>query len=92
MIMLSPLMKPFTSASFNKANCYANLGEFEKAIETYLETLYFEEPEPITYYYVAECFEKLEQFENAITYYRKAIKLDPEFADAWLEPAWLTIP
>jgi len=36
----------FSSAYFNKANCYANAGMYEKAIQTYLETLFYEDPEP----------------------------------------------
>ena len=84
MTLQLPLTNLLPQLIFNKANCYANAGMYEQAIQTYLETLYYDDPEPLTYYYIGECYEKLCQFDYAIDYYKKAITLDSDFADAWM--------
>jgi tetratricopeptide (TPR) repeat protein len=40
-------------------------------------------PDAITYFNIAECYEKLGQMDEARTYYKKAVKILPDMAQAW---------
>lgn len=70
-------------ALFHKANILSDKGDFEKALQVYLD--YIEtEPDAIEGFIgVAYCYEQLGVFSLARKYYRKAISEEPEFSESW---------
>jgi tetratricopeptide (TPR) repeat protein len=73
----------YTPALFNKANMLANYGKFEEAIEIYKEYTFVEEHNAQAYCYIGECYEKLNEADYATFYYKKALDIDANMADAW---------
>ncbi len=74
----------YASAFFNKANTLANNGDHKVAIEVYNELLFLEEGNEQVICYLGECYEKIEQWDKALEYYRNALTVNPDYADAWL--------
>lgn len=73
----------FAPAYLDQAHVLAMLGHFEQAIQKYQQTFEYFNPDGITYFNIAECYEKLEKMDDARTFYKKAVRLLPEMAQAW---------
>ena len=73
----------FAPAHLDKAHVLAMLGEYEGAINKYIQTFEYYNPDGITYFNIAECYEKLEKMDDARTYYKKAVKMVPDMSQGW---------
>ena len=73
----------FAPAYLDQAHVLALLGEYEDAIKKYKQTFEYYNPDGITYFNIAECYEKLEQMDEARTFYKKAVRMIPDMAQAW---------
>ncbi len=67
---------------------YTQYGEPQEAIKSFQEALELKE-DPVTYFAMAEVYANLGQNNEADKFLQKAIKLDPEFADAYYNLASL---
>lgn len=74
----------FSSAYFSKARNLLFMGEYQRAIDCYQESLSNDGPQAITFSYIGECYEKMERFEQALIHYDQALALDPNWVDAWI--------
>lgn len=74
----------FSSAYFSKARNLLLMGDHQRAIDCYQETLANDGPQAITFSYIGECYEKMERFEQALIHYDQALALDPNWVDAWI--------
>lgn len=74
----------FTSAHFSKARNLLVQGNYQQAIDCYLETIELDGAQAITFSYIGECYEKMERYEQALIHYDQALALDPNWVDAWI--------
>src|SRR3546814_3416293 len=67
----------FAAAYFNKGNALMNLERFQEAIHVFRQTFEYAQPGAEIYCNIGECYEKLENMDEARSFYKKAVKLDP---------------
>ena len=67
----------------NRGNTYADLKQYEKAIEDYNKAIELDPEEALAYNNRGTRYADLKQYEKAIEDYNKAIELDPEYALAY---------
>lgn len=72
----------YPEALANLAMCRENKGEVEAAINLFQRSLQ-SRPNPTAYYGLANIYSKQERFEIAEENYRAALKLKPDFSEAW---------
>ena len=72
-----------------RGDCYRDIGEYEKAISDYTNSIKIDPEFAPLYDSRARCFGRLEQFEKAITDYTKALELDPSFSKSRYQRAHL---
>jgi tetratricopeptide (TPR) repeat protein len=70
----------------NLGVAYETKGEWESAIKEYKAA---SEELPVAYTYLGNVYFQKKEFQVAEEYYRKAMKKDPEHADAYNNLAWL---
>ena len=69
---------------FNKANNYADKGEYQLAIDNYTECLRINPDFATAYYNRGNMYGKeLKSYKDAIADYTRAIKIDPDYVDAY---------
>lgn len=74
----------FSDAYFGMGTAYMNLGEYLKAREVFQKVLDIDQDEdPETYCHLAATYEKSGNHHQAIEYYRKAIRSDALWDEAW---------
>ncbi len=59
---------------------YANLKEYEKAIEYYQKAIEMDEKWAVPYFNLGIVYKNLKEYEKAIEYYQKAIEMDEKWA------------
>jgi len=73
----------FASPIFNKANIFYKQHKLIDAIKTFFDLLELEPYDPSIYCYIAECYEGLDNFKESLKYYKKTLKIDITYAEAW---------
>jgi glycosyltransferase involved in cell wall biosynthesis len=71
---------------FNMANAYLALGRYNEAVKHFLEYVPmsgWDEEKYIAWCRVAHCLQMLEQFDEATNMYLRAVKLKPNYAEAY---------
>jgi tetratricopeptide (TPR) repeat protein len=77
----------YTIAYTNKAECLSELGYYDLAIECFMETFTFNEPDAFMFYEIGHLYEKSDQLEKAKSYFYKSIRKDEEFDESWFSLA-----
>ena len=67
--------------------CHQALGDYKAAVEALHEAAEHTEDKALVYYQIGELFRFQNNQYSAISYYRKATKEDPFYADAWYSMA-----
>jgi tetratricopeptide (TPR) repeat protein len=74
----------FSDAYFGLGVAYMNLGEYLRAREAFLKVMDIDQDEePDTLCHLAATYEKSGNYHQAIEYYRKAIRADAQWDEAW---------
>jgi len=73
----------FLGAYYEKAKCYEEQDEFEKAIEIYKYVQTLADPTAWAFFRLGQNFESLLNTDQALTNYFNAIHEDPMYASAW---------
>lgn len=60
-----------------KGYCYYDSGQYESAIEQFLEYAAITKEKSVAYELIGECYVKMEDNENALAFFLKALDLDP---------------
>ena len=63
--------------------CYHALGDYKNAVEALHDASDHTEDKALVFYHIGELFRFQNNLPTAISYYRKATKEDPFYADAW---------
>jgi tetratricopeptide (TPR) repeat protein len=71
-------------AYFKKAECLMKLEKYEEALVELTNEIKYRDPIAFNYCVIADCYEQLGQFLQAEEYYRKALKLDDSYSEAYL--------
>jgi tetratricopeptide (TPR) repeat protein len=72
----------FTDAYLEKGIALYEQKQYDSAMNTFLMTIKVSNTYPDGYYWVGRCYEATGQKDQAILYYRQAIGLDKDFAEA----------
>ncbi|HEX2866164.1 MAG TPA: tetratricopeptide repeat protein [Ignavibacteriales bacterium] len=64
------------------ADTYYNLGQFEKAIESYYNLISLKGTNELVIYNIALCYKNLKNYEIAFRLYRQAVDMNPLYTDA----------
>jgi tetratricopeptide (TPR) repeat protein len=81
----------FIAAYFEKGRIQELMGDYAKAIDTYMSGFEYFDPNGFSYLRIAACYRQLKNYQKAKIYYRKALKLDPDLDEAHLEMAVLSL-
>lgn len=73
----------------NKAACYEALGEYEKAIDVYIDLLSIEYTKAYTFYKIGLCYKELKSPIQALASFQKSLIEDPQFYLAMMEQSYL---
>lgn len=73
----------FLNAMIQLASAYSGDKQYEKAIDLYKQALRFSILESYTQYCIGDCYLKLGQLNEARFYFRKSVKINPDFSDAF---------
>ncbi len=76
------IREDFVSGYILKGNLHTSMDMDQQAMETYRESLKFDNENPLVYTAIGECQERLEMWEGAEFNYKKALAIDPEYIDA----------
>ncbi|TWP29137.1 tetratricopeptide repeat protein [Apibacter muscae] len=80
------IINPKSIAGYSqKAFCYEKLELWEKAIETYEESLAFDDTAAFTFLKIGLAYNKLKKHDLAMKAFYKSTKEDPQFDKAWFE-------
>lgn len=69
---------------YKKAESLIKLKAYEPALEAMHEELKYREPMALNFCIMADCYENLDDFSQAEVYYKKAIKKDEYFSEAYI--------
>ncbi len=73
----------YTRSYSYKSESLAELGLYQKAIDTCISSFEFEEPNCPIFYNIAEYYFNLDNIEKALSFYYKALRKDDEYSEAW---------
>ncbi|MEI6347956.1 MAG: hypothetical protein WCP69_08430 [Bacteroidota bacterium] len=78
------LEENFLSAYLNKCNALMELEQYQKAIDTYHETMTIDPDNSYILYCIGECYLDMDDLENAEKFFLDSIKFSELFAEAWV--------
>lgn len=70
-----------------KGYCYYDSGQYEKAIEQFLEYESITKEKSVAYELIGECYVKLDDNNNALKFFHKALDIEPRtriYVISWL--------
>ena len=65
-----------------KATCLYDLGKYKDAIQTLEKAVAIQSTFDEGYYWLGRCYEKINQPKDAAEYYKLALQIDPDYAEA----------
>ena len=68
-----------------KADALKNLGEYDRAVSEYEQSIKLKSPEKQTLLKTGICYKKMNDYEKSFGYFLKAIEMDKTYYDSYLE-------